>query len=115
MEYIIFLITMQVPFLYMIWKMNQKHSSKINSNMRVLKKKHEYITNFMDTLRMSIEKISEDIYGSGKVNSRMFRIEKELQELKKGFREMEIYTGLQTHHNSTEDLPSNPLEDRELS
>ena len=36
--------------------MYQKYSAKINNNMRVLKKKHEYITNFMDTLRMSIEK-----------------------------------------------------------
>ena len=115
MEYIIFMVTIQMPFLYVIWKMNQKRSSEINSNMRVLKKKHEHIANFMDTLRLSIEKISEDVYGKGKVNTRLFEAERELQELRKCFRQMEIYTGLQTHHSIEEELPSDPLKDNELS
>ena len=46
----------------------------------------------------------------------MFRIEKELQELKKSFRQMEIYTGLQTQHNVIENDMSESLPgEKELS
>lgn len=106
MEYIIFLSTIQLPFLYLIWKFTQKHTLKVNRNMKILKKQNEHIANFMDTLRMSVEKISEDIYGNGKVNSRMFEMENEIQELKKCFQQMEIYTGLNTRGSVLENLSS---------
>ena len=103
MEYIIFLLTIQCPFLYFIWKIAQKQSIETGKNLRVLKKQNEHIANFMDTLRMTIERISEDIYGSGKVNSRMFQIEKKIVELKKDFHQMEVYTGLNTGNSALED------------
>lgn len=106
MEYIIFLLTIQIPFLYLIWRMGQKQTSESSRNMRILKRQNEHIANFMDTLRLSVEKISEDLYGSGKVNSRMFQIEKEIKELKESFHQMEIYTGLNTKNSALEDLPS---------
>ena len=102
MEYIIFLLTIQIPFLYFIWKIFQKHSFEVKKDMQHLKKQNEHIANFMDTLRMSVEKMSEDIYGSGKVNSRIFQIEKEFEELKHCFRQMELYTGLNTNSGSLE-------------
>ena len=106
MEYIIFLFTIQLPFVYLIWRLAQKQTSEVNRNMRILKQQNEHIANFMDTLRMSVEKISEDLYGNGKVNARMFQMEREIKELKKCFQQMEIYTGLNTRNSALEDLPS---------
>jgi len=104
MEYIIFLLTIQMPFLYFIWKIFQKHSFEVKKDLQHLKKQNEHTANFMDTLRMSVEKISEDIYGkgNGKVNSRMFQIEKDFKELRQCFRQMELYTGLNTSSESLE-------------
>ena len=116
MEYIIFLLTIQLPFLYIIWKLVQKQTSEMGRNMRVLKKQKEHIANFMDTLRMSVEKISEDVYGNGKVNSRMFQMERDITELKKCFQQMEIYTGLKTRSSVLDDLTSSShLKDKEFS
>lgn len=106
MEYIIFLATIQLPFLYLVWKLFQRHSSETINALRSLKIQQEHIANFMDTLKMSIERISEDIYGNGKVNSRMFQIEKEITDLKKCFNQMEIYTGLNTSSKTLEDISS---------
>ena len=116
MEYIIFLLTIQFPFLYLIWKFFQKQHSEINNNLRSLKTQTEHIANFMDTLKLSVEKISEDIYGNGKVNARMFQIEKEIKELRKCFQQMEIYTGLNTSPSALEDLSSSSsLKEKDFS
>ena len=116
MEYIIFLLTIQLPFLYLAWKIVQKNSSEITRSMRILKTQNEHIANFMDTLRLSVEKISEDIYGNGKVNARMFQIEKNIKELKKSFQQMELYTGLNTSSNALEDLTSSSsLKEKDFS
>lgn len=104
MEYIIFLVTIQLPFLYLIWKFFQKRNMEINNVLRNLKKQNEHIANFMDTLRMSVEKISEDLYGQGKVNARMFKIEKNIQDIKENLRQMELYTGLNTNSQTIKDL-----------
>ena len=115
MEYIIFLVTIQGPFLYLIWKTYQKHSGELKENIRHLKKQNEHIANFMDTLRMSLEKISEDIYGKGEVNARFFQIEKNLKDLKKSFRDIEVYTGLNPANQSLEELSSTPsLKDKDF-
>ena len=114
MEYIIFLCTIQLPFLYLIGKIFQKQNSKMGRNLRALKKQNEHTANFMDTLRMSVEKISEDIHGNGKVNTRMFQLEKEIKELKDCFRQMELYTGLNTNRKSLEDLASPHLRGKDF-
>lgn len=114
MEYIIFLATIQLPFLYLIWKMTHNHILNLNKNLQVLKKQNEHIANFMDTLRMSVEKISEDLYGSGRVNSRMFQIEKEILELKDRLQQMETYTGLTTNNN-VEFSSSGSLKEKDFS
>ena len=116
MEYIIFLLTIQAPFLYFMWKIFQHSGAETSRNMRNLKKQNEHIANFMDTLRMSVEKMSEDIYGNGKVNSRMFQIEKEIKELKKCFHQMELYTGLRTNNQTLEELSSSSsLKEKDFS
>ncbi len=80
--------------------------------MLSLKKQNEHIANFMDTLRMSVEKISEDVYGNGKVNSRMFYMEKELNELKTRIRQMELYTGLRSSDKLESLSSSSTLKDK---
>ena len=85
-------------------------------SLQMLKNQNEHIANFMDTLRMSVEKISEDIYGNGKVNSRMFQIEKEIKELKSRFQQMEMYTGLSANNNPIENLSStSSLKEKDFS
>ena len=112
MEYIIFLLTIQVPFLYLIWRFFQKRDSSRQKHMLSLKKQNEHIANFMDTLRMSVEKISEDVYGNGKVNSRMFYMEKGLNELKTRIRQMELYTGLRSSDKLESLSSSSTLKDK---
>ena len=59
----------------------------------------------MDTLKTSIERISEDIYGKGKINSRFFEIEKNYAQLKDKIYDMETYTGL----NNSESYSASPV------
>ena len=115
MDYIIFLITIQVPFLYLIWRLFQKNSLEGREELKSLRKQNEHIVNFMDTLKMSFEKMSEDIYGNGKVNSRLFEMEKNIKSLQKQFRDMELYTGLKTNTSSLDDLSSPSLKDKDFT
>ena len=115
MAYIIFLLTIQAPFLYFIWKLFNRQSLKINRNLQILKKQNEHIANFMDTLRMSVEKISDDIYGKkGAVHSRLDEIEKEIRELKSRMRQMELYTGLNTKDSIEEIRSSHFIKDKDF-
>ena len=112
MDYIIFLLTIQAPFLYLIWRLFEKNSFTVRQELKSLRKQNEHIVNFMDTLKLSFEKMSEDVYGNGKVNSRIFKIENELKAFKKQLQDMELYTGLNTSSNSLEDFSSAPLKDK---
>lgn len=116
MEYIIFLLTIQCPFLYLIWRLFQSRDLETRASLRAFKKQNEHIANFMDTLRMSVEKISEDIYGRGKVNARMFQIEKEAREMKKRLNQMELYTGLNSSNKTLDELSADPsLKEKDFS
>lgn len=109
MAYIIFLLTIQAPFLYFIWKLFERQSLKLNRNLQILKKQAEHIANFMDTLRMSVEKISDDIYSKkGILPSKLEKMERELKEIKHRLQQVEVYTGLNTN-NPIEDLGSSPF------
>lgn len=115
MAYIIFLLTIQTPFLYFIWKLFNNQSVKIYRNLQILKKQNEHIANFMDTLRMSVEKISDDIYSrNGVINSRLSEIEKEMRGLKSRIRQMELYTGLSTKDSIEEISSSTFIKDKEF-
>ena len=59
---------------------------------------------------MSLERISEDLYGKGKINSRFFSLERNLQEFKAKLEDMEIYTGL--NNTKTEFSPPSLLKDK---
>ena len=115
MDYIIFMATIQTPFLYIMWRLFQKNSLTIRKELKSLSKQNQHIVNFMDTLKLSFEKMSEDIYGNGKVNSRIFEIENQLITFKKQLQDMELYTGLNTSSNSLEDFRSAPLKDKDFS
>jgi len=62
--------------------------------LRTLKKQQEHVSHFIDTLKMSLERMSEDLYGAGKVNARFFKLEKNLKDIEEKLIDMEIYTGL---------------------
>ena len=111
MDYLIFMITIQGPFLYLGWRLFQKQNTENKQLNRSLKKQNEHIANFMDTLKMSIERISEDLYGQGKINSRFFEIEKNYKQLKDKIYDMETYTGL---NNSEKYSPSPVLKEKDF-
>lgn len=115
MDYIIFMASIQAPFLYLIWRLFQKNSLTTRKELKSLRKQNEHIVNFMDTLKLTFEKMSEDIYGTGKVNSRIFEIEKNLKSLKNQLKDMELYTGLNTSSSSLEDFKSSPLKDKDFT
>ena len=94
MDYIIFMATIQSPFLYLIWRFFRIQNSENKNLIRALKQQNEHRAYFIDTLKMSIERISEDLYGKGKINSRFFEIEKNYTSLKNKINDMEVYTGL---------------------
>lgn len=106
MDYIIFFASIQIPFLYIIWKMLNNKSFKQQQNLQILQKQHAHIANFMDTLRLSIEKISEDIYGKdGFVNKTNWKkAEQEIKNIQAKIHELEIYTGVSTESKPLESL-----------
>ena len=61
MEYIIFLITIQVPFLYLIWKVFKTHQNRIHANLRMLETRMGQIRNLVEALRLSMEKSSDNL------------------------------------------------------
>ena len=116
MDYIIFMLTIQIPFLYLMWRAFEKSRSETRTELKSLRKQNEHIANFMDTLKLSFEKMSEDIYGNGKVNARLFEIENKIKTLKTQFQDMELYTGLNTNSNSLEDFSdSTTLKDKNFT
>ena len=110
MEYIIFMIAIQAPFLYLIWRLFNLEKAEYRKVIRNLKNQNENMTRVVDTLKMSLERISEDLYGKGKINSRFFNLERNLQEFKVKLEDMEIYTGL--NNTKTKFSPSSALKDK---
>ena len=94
MEYIMFMATIQAPFLYLIWRLFHKEQSEHRQALRNLKKQNEHISRFMETLKMSMEKVSEDLYGKGKINTRFQDLEKKVLHFESKLEDMELYTGL---------------------
>ena len=81
----------------------------------MLKTQIEHTTKFMDTLAMSIEKMSQDIYRDGKVGSKIAYIEKEVDTMKNRFKQIEIYTGLSLENNAMDDISSSsPLKEKDF-
>ena len=105
MDYIVFLLTIQTPFLYLVWKIFQTRAKETRKDFHLLKRRTENIANFMDTLRLSVEKISEDIYREGQVNAKMRKMDGAIKDLKKSLAELELYTGM-SDSALTEDMPS---------
>ena len=61
MEYIIFLITIQTPFLYLIWKVFKTHQNRTHANLRMLETRMGQIRNLVEALRLSMEKSSDNL------------------------------------------------------
>ena len=111
MEYIMFMATIQAPFLYLIWRFFQKEQSEHRQALRSLRKQNQHISHFMDTLKMSLERVSEDLYGKGKINTRFQNLEKKILNFQSKLEDMELYTGL-NNPKSKEFSPNPVLKDK---
>lgn len=112
MEYIMFMVSIQTPFLYFIWRLFHKEQKEHRQALRSLKKQNEHISRFMDTLKMSLERVSEDLYGAGKISARFKNLEDNILNFQSKLEDMEIYTGLNNTPESKEFSPSPILKDK---
>ena len=110
MEYFIFLITIQLPFCYLVWKFFQGHETRTASNLRILNTQSERMTHMIDTLRLSIEKSADDLY------RRVKKMETEQKLIKSRIYQIEKYTGLRSNINSPVEFPSSDsIQDKDFS
>ena len=56
MEYFIFLATIQLPFVYLIWKVFQKQQGKVLVNLRAMEKSLYKTQKLTETLSLSMDK-----------------------------------------------------------
>ncbi len=108
MDYIIFLATMQIPFLYIVWRMfrsqGERMESRTREKLRQMDERQKRISHMTDVFKMTLETSRAD--AASQINNIQGRL-----------RELEKYTGLRTEAPlQARDLPSNeaPLRDREF-
>ena len=104
MQYIIFLITIQLPFIYLFWKIFQIYQTKYNKILSNLVIQTKTTVNSVDMLRLSLEKSTENIY------SRLKDIEKKQGLIESRIFQLEKYTGLRSNSSNLTDT----LADKDL-
>ena len=89
MDYIIFLITIQAPFLYFIWKIFQTRQNRLLVVLRTLETRMGQTRNLLEALRLSLEKTAGDL-------------EKDMEKIRAAYaltafrlKKLEKYTGLE--------------------
>ena len=99
MDYIIFLATMQIPFLYIVWRMfrsqGERMESRTREKLRQMDERQKRISHMTDVFKMTLETSRAD--AASQINNIQGRL-----------RELEKYTGLRTEAPlQARDLPSN--------
>lgn len=56
MDYLVFLITLQLPFIYLFWRFFKGYESRSNANMRLFKKQIDQTSSLFETLRAMSDK-----------------------------------------------------------
>lgn len=51
MEYIVFLVTLQLPFIYLFWRFFKRYEDRANTNFRFLTKRINQTNSLFETLR----------------------------------------------------------------
>ena len=89
MDYIIFLITIQAPFLYFIWKIFQTRQNRLLATLRALETRMGQARNLLEAQRLSLEKTGGDL-------------EKDMEKIRAAYaltafrmKRLEKYTGLE--------------------
>lgn len=88
MEFIVFLITIQLPFVYLVWRFFKSYESKVLKNLRISTAQNERMSHMIDTLRLSLEKSAEDIY------KKIGELKKEQDQQARRLNQLEEQTGL---------------------
>ena len=61
MDYIIFLVTLQLPFIYLFWRFFKGHERRMNVNLRLFKKQIDQTNSLFETLRAISDKNRETL------------------------------------------------------
>lgn len=94
MQYIIFMLTIQLPFIYLVWKFFKNYESKSFQAVKTLSTQTRKTAAVMDMLRMSLEKSTEDVY------SRLKAVEGKPELIESRIYQLEKYTGLRSNSPS---------------
>ena len=88
MDYIVFIIALQIPFLYFLWKFFQTYESRVNIKLRMLQRKLDNTDSLHNAMRIAYQKSKGDM--SLEIDS----LKSELITAKNHIQQLERHTGL---------------------
>ena len=88
MNYIVFIATLQIPFLYFLWKFFQSYESRVNIKLRMLQKKLDNTDSLCNVMRIAYQK------SKGDMDVEIDSLKAELITAKNHIQQLERYTGL---------------------
>ena len=99
MDYFIFLVTLQLPFIYLFWRFFKSNESRMNTSLRLFKKQIDQTNSLFETLRTigdknreNLEKVCQSLEEE---NSRLkVKVHRYNQFYEERFRQLERCTGI---------------------
>lgn len=88
MNYIFFIATLQIPFLYFLWKVFQAYESRTNVKLRMLQKDLDNLEGLQNVMRMAHQKMRDDL------NGEIVFLKSELTVAKNHIQQLERHTGI---------------------
>ena len=109
MSYIVFIVTLQVPFFYFLWKFFQSYESRSNIKLRMLQKDIKNSEGLYNAMRMAYQKTREDL------NAEVEFLKSELVVAKNHIQQLERHTGIrQSSPVPTMEWDSESLKDKDF-
>ena len=99
MDYIIFLVTLQLPFIYLFWRFFKSNEKRINTSLRIFKKQIDQTNSLFETLKAMSTKNRENLEKSCKsleeeINRLKVNVHRYNQFHEERFRQLERCTGI---------------------
>ena len=88
MDYVVFIVTLQIPFLYFLWKFFQGYETRTNLKLRMFQKNLKDLDNLYNATKMSHQKFKQDM------DAEIDSLKSEQVESKNHIQQLERYTGL---------------------
>ena len=117
MNYIVFLVTLQLPFIYLFWRFFKGHEQRMNTNLQLFKKQIDQTNSLFETLRAISDKNRETLLESCRKleeeNTHLkVTIQRQNRFYEERLRELERCTGI---NPSLSPLASSFLKDKDFT